>query len=216
MKKKIIICLIILNFIFTITTYSKDKKLILDDITIAIDSGHGGKDIGTSYNNIKEKDINLSISKYLKEELSKYGANIIMTREGDYDLSYPNASLRKKSDFDNRIKLINESNTKLFISIHQNYYEDSKYNGIQVFYKGNKELADYLQNKLNNKRKSYKISNKLYMYNKLNSDGLLIECGFLSNYKDRKKLRNKAYHKELAILIAKNIVEYYKLNNVNS
>ena len=52
MKKKIIICLIILNFIFTITTYSKDKKLILDDITIAIDSGHGGKDIGTSYNNI--------------------------------------------------------------------------------------------------------------------------------------------------------------------
>ena len=139
-----------------------------------------------------------------------------MTREGDYDLSYPSASLRKKSDFDNRIKLINESNTKLFISIHQNYYEDSKYNGIQVFYKGNKELADYLQNKLNNKRKAYKISNKLYMYNKLNSDGLLIECGFLSNYKDRKKLRNKAYHKELAILIAKNIVEYYKLNNVNS
>ena len=216
MKKKIIICLIILNFIFTIPTYSRNKKLILDDITISIDSGHGGKDIGTSYNNIKEKDLNLSISKYLKEELSNYGANIIMTREGDYDLSYPNANLRKKSDFDNRIKLINESNTKLFISIHQNYYEDSKYNGIQIFYKGNKELADYLQNKLNNKRKAYKISNKLYMYNKLNSDGLLIECGFLSNYEDRKKLTNKEYQKELASLIAKNIVNYYKLNNVNS
>lgn len=216
MKKNIIILLIILNICLILPTKALERKMILNNITIIIDPGHGSKDIGTSYQSIYEKDINLDISKKLKKELEDYGATVILTREDDYDLSTPNANRRKKSDFDNRIKLINESNTKLFISIHQNYYEDSKYNGIQVFYKGNKELADYLQNKLNNKRKAYKISNKLYMYNKLNSDGLLIECGFLSNYKDRKKLTNKAYHKELAILIAKNIVEYYKLNNVNS
>ena len=54
------------------------------------------------------------------------------------------------------------------------------------------------------------------MIKKLNVTGYLLDFGFLSNYKDRKKLTNKAYHKELATLIAKNIVEYYKLNNVNS
>ncbi len=133
-----------------------------------------------------------------------------MTRIGDYDLSTPNASRRKKSDFDNRIKLTNERDTDLFISIHQNYYNDSKYKGTQIFYKGNKELAQYLQENINKDRKTKKTSNNLYMYNKIKSDTLLIECGFLSNPNDRKNLINKEYKKAYAKKLSKYIVEYYK------
>jgi len=153
MKKIILITLIIINFLLAIPTIANNKKMVLEGMTIAIDPGHGGIDVGTSYKDIYEKDINLKISLYLKEELEKYGANIIMTRIGDYDLSYPNASYRKKSDFNNRIKIINENNTNLFISIHQNYYNDSKYYGTQIFYKGNKELAEYIQKKNKQKKK---------------------------------------------------------------
>jgi len=209
MKKTIIITLIIFNLLIYIPTIARTKKLILNGMTIVIDPGHGGKDVGTSFKDIYEKDINLSISLFLKEELEKFGANIIMTRLGDYDLSTPNASRRKKSDFDNRIKIANENKIDLFISVHQNYYKDSKYKGTQIFYKGNKELADYLQNNINKKRKTKTISKTLYMYNKIQSDVLLIECGFLSNLSDRSKLNDKNYQKEYTYNLSKYIVEYF-------
>lgn len=212
MKKILIITLIVLNIIFCIPTIAKNKKLILNDVTIVIDPGHGGKDVGTSYKDIYEKDINLAISLYLKDELSNYGATVLLTREGDYDISTPNTSTRKRSDFNNRIKIANESNTDLFISIHQNYYNDSKYKGTQIFYKGNKELASYLQQNINPERNIKKISNELFMYNKIKADTLLIECGFLSNGADRKNLTNKTYQKEYAKTLTKYIIEYFKNN----
>lgn len=212
MKKILIITLIILNLLIYIPTIAQSRKLILNNKTIVIDPGHGGKDVGTSFKDIYEKDINLDISLYLKEELEKFGANVIMTRLGDYDLSTPNASRRKKSDFDNRIKISNENNSDLVISIHQNYYKDSKYKGTQIFYKSNKDLADYLQKNINENRKTKKISNSLYMYNKIKRDVLLIECGFLSNSSDRTKLTNKTYQKEYSKILSKYIVEYFKEN----
>jgi len=212
MKKIILITLIIINFILYIPTIAKNRKMILDGKNIVIDPGHGGKDVGASYKDIYEKDINLNISLYLKKELERFGANVILTREGDYDLSYPNASFRKKSDFNNRIRIINENNTDIFLSIHQNYYRDSKYSGTQIFYKGNKELADYIQEKINPKRKTKKISNELYMYSKIKTEGLLIECGFLSNYQDRKKLTSTEYQKLFAKEIVYAIVEYLTKN----
>lgn len=193
-----------------IPTKALERKLILSNITIVIDPGHGSKDIGTSYKNVYEKDINLDLSKKLKKELEYYGANIILTRESDYDLSKPNANRRKKSDFDNRIKLINDINPDLVISIHQNYYKNSKYKGTQIFYKNNKELAEYLQNNINKDRKAKRISNTLYMYNKINTEVLLIECGFLSNPIDRKNLTNEDYKNKYVKNLSKYIKNYFK------
>lgn len=212
MKKIIIITLIILNLMLTIHTTAKTKKLILNNMTIIIDPGHGSLDKGTSYKDIYEKDINLTISKKLKTELESLGANIILTRDGDYDLSTPNTNTRKRSDFNNRIKLINETNPNLVISIHQNYYKDTKYSGTQIFYKGNKELAEYLQKNINEKRLTKPISSSLYMYNKINADTLLIECGFLSNTNDRKNLTNENYQTNYTKELAKYIAEYFKNN----
>ena len=212
MKKIIIITLIILNLVLSIHTTAKNKKLILNDMTIIIDVGHGSKDIGTSYKDIYEKDINLNISKKIKKELENFGAIIILTRDGDYDLSTPNTNTRKRSDFNNRIKLINEYNPDLVISIHQNYYKDAKYSGTQIFYKGNKELAEYLQKNINEERLSKPISNSLYMYNKIKTNTLLIECGFLSNSTDRKNLTDKNYQTKYSKELAKYKAEYFKKN----
>lgn len=187
--------------------------LPLSGKVIVIDPGHGAKDPGTVVNNIYEKDINLSISLYLEKYLSKLGATVILTRDGDYDLSSPNAYFRKKSDFDNRIKLINESNAQLYLSIHLNYLSDSKYYGPQVFYLNNENLASCMQEVLNKElsgdREIKKISNDIYMYNKINIDGLLIECGFLSNSDERNKLKTTEYQEDIAIAITKGLIEYY-------
>ena len=185
--------------------------------TVVIDPGHGGADGGAGFRNIKEAEINLAISLFLKAELERLGAVVLMTREGNYDLSKPNAVRRKRSDFDNRIKLINNSDSDLFISIHLNYFTNPIYYGPQVFYTNrfseNESLAEiiqkFLNTRLNSKRKIKVLSNANYMYEKLSIKGVLIECGFLSNPVERQKLIDPNYQQELARIIAKGIVQYF-------
>lgn len=181
---------------------------------IVIDAGHGGVDPGTSYGKIYEKDVNLAIALKLEKELSSMGAEVVLIRDGDYDLSSPNVSFRKKSDFDNRIKLINESAASLYVSIHLNYLSDARYSGPQVFYNNdNKLLAEIIQNNMNNDlngdRLVKKIPSDTYMYNKLKVRGVLIECGFLSNTKERELLITEDYQRKIAKSIAKGILEYF-------
>ena len=179
--------------------------------TIVIDPGHGGIDPGTIYKDIYEKDITLKISLYIKEELEKRNIKVLMTREGDYDLSSPKALYRKKSDFDNRINLINNY-ANYYLSIHLNYLSESKYKGIQVFSLSNEKenalvMQDYLNKKLNSNRENKTIPNSIYMYSKINKPGLLIECGFLSNESERNLLITDAYQKELAKEIVKGLLK---------
>lgn len=203
-------------FIGVLVFYSLKVEAImpLTGKVIVIDPGHGAKDPGTSYGNIYEKDINLNISLYLEKYLGSLGAEVILTRDDDYDLSSPNANYRKKSDFDNRIKLINDSNANLYLSIHLNYLNDFTYYGPQVFYNAdNKELAEVIQNVMNRElkgdRKIKKIPQDTYMYNKLNTKGVLIECGFLSNAKERNLLITSKYQKEIAKAISLGVLEYF-------
>lgn len=135
-----------------------------------------------------------------------------MTRDGDYDLASPDARRRKKSDFDNRINLINNNAGTLYLSIHKNYFDNAKYSGAQVFYLDNGEFAKIVQENLNKEfgfdRKPTKIKENYYMYSKLNIEGLLIECGFLSNSKDRANLTDDKYLEQFADNIVNSINEY--------
>ena len=214
MKKIVFILLITLLLLTSGVVYSKKLINKLEDKTIVIDPGHGGKDSGTLYKNILEKDINLSIALKLKKRLSKYNVEVMLTRNGDYDLSSPNATRRKKSDFDNRIEMINDSGANMYLSIHINYLDNAKYYGAQVFYtKGNNDIADYIQeefiNDLKSPMNSRILSNDIYMYKNLNIPGVLIECGFLSNSKERKLLIDDSYQYKIVRSIVKGLINYY-------
>ena len=89
------ICFLLLISIWLLTLPVKASIPLIGKILV-IDVGHGGKDPGTVYKDIYEKDINLKISLELEKELSKLGATVLLTREGDYDLSSANAIWRKK------------------------------------------------------------------------------------------------------------------------
>lgn len=175
-----------------------------------IDAGHGGVDPGTVVGKIYEKDINLKISKYLKEDLESYGATVVMTRDGDYDLGTPKATYRKKSDFDHRIQIINGSKADYYVSIHLNYLSNSRYYGPQVFYNKKDEfnekiaqtIQEYLNLNLQTKREIKKIPQTIYMYSKLDVQGVLVECGFLSNVRERNLLLDEEYLQRFAKLLA--------------
>lgn len=203
------------SILFIIMILCFANKIVLASLPLAgklvvIDVGHGGADPGTMSGNIYEKDINLAISKELESELSRLGASVILVRNEDYDLSKPNASWRKKSDFDNRIKMINNSGAHYYLSIHLNYLKDASYYGPQVFYNNKKEnnkmIAEHIQNELNKELKTNRevkmIPSSTYMYKELKVEGVLIECGFLSNAYERSLLVKEEYQKKLAKTIA--------------
>lgn len=181
---------------------------------IVLDAGHGGKDKGTSANGIYESDINLAIVLKLRDELIKQGVDVILTRDGDYDLSSPNTNRRKKSDFDNRIKLINSSDADMYISIHMNYLSQQEYYGGQVFYtEGNEKLANVMQqsfvDNLKSPREEKKLIDTIYMYKQLKIPGVLIECGFLSNKNERYLLNSSEYQDKIVQTIIKGLLKYY-------
>lgn len=216
MKTKFKILILFLLLISAIFINNEVKAILpLSGKIIVVDVGHGGADPGTISNDIYESNINLAISKFLELELTKVGATVILTRDGNYDLSSPNARWRKKSDFDNRIKLINNSGANMYLSIHLNYLTDSKYSGAQVFYNNeeNKEIAmviqETLNNKLQNNRDIKKIPQKTYMYDKLTVPGVLIECGFLSNPKEKNLLNSSSYQQKIATTIKDALINYY-------
>lgn len=205
--------LFIVGFIFLFGN-TVEASLPLQGKLIILDVGHGGLDPGTSYKDIYEKDINLQICLFLESELSKLGASVLLIRNGDYDLSHGVKNNRKKTDFDNRIKLINNSEGDMYLSIHLNYLSNSAYYGAQVFYnKDNENLAleiqEYINKNLDSDRKIKKIPSNTYMYSKLKIPGVLIECGFLSNAKERNLLVSREYQEKLATVIANSLVKYY-------
>lgn len=184
--------------------------------TIILDAGHGGKDGGAEVGNVKEKDVNLRVVMVLKDALEEKGANVILTRTGDDDLSEDGVSRRKKNDFDKRIEIINNTNPDMYLSIHQNIFESSKYRGAQVFYVSNnsynKHLAEVIQSELNSFTKTNRKIKEMrgkYMYDRLNPIGVLVECGFLSNYFDRTNLLNEGYVKKLSLKITQGVINYF-------
>ena len=181
---------------------------------IYIDAGHGGKDNGATYNNVLEDSINLNISKELIRILIDEGAQVYSSRDGDYDLASNYDRNRKAKDLKKRVSLINEIGPDVFISIHLNTYSDKDVYGGQVFFQDNEKsklLSEIIQrsfNKISNKEKKSKFGN-YYLLNKTTSIGVIIECGFLTNENDLKKLVTQEYQKELAKLISEGIFDYF-------
>lgn len=189
-----------------------------EQCTIVIDAGHGGFDPGkVGVNEVLEKDINLSIAKILQGYLTYSGANVIMTREDDNGLYDEGSSNKKRQDMNRRKEIINSSNADILVSIHQNSFSQSKYKGAQVFYyhssEEGKRLAQHIQEQIkifvdeDNNRK-IKSSNSYYMLKQTNIPGVIVECGFLSNYEEAELLSTEEYQDKIAWAIYIGILKY--------
>lgn len=228
--KKAILVIFALFFV-TVTVFVTVKNEIiktsatppLSGKRIVIDAGHGGMDGGAvSKSGISEKDINLKIAFYLKNYLEKNGAKVIMTRSNDRSLhtnEKVSVKSKKRSDLLARRNIANNADADILISIHLNFFEQSKYKGAQVFYEGqHKEssvLAQKIQSELkngldnNNNRQIAKISDSKIMYQNLNLPAVITECGFLSNPDEAEKLTQKDYQEKVALCISLGVIKYF-------
>lgn len=190
---------------------------------IILDPGHGGIDGGAvSKTGLVEKEINLSIARKLRELLEVSGFRVVMTREMDCSIHDPTANTVKEiktSDLHNRMKLMQEHPEGIFVSIHQNFFEQSQYSGAQFFYAstpGSKELAECFRRSVctalqpDNRRETKLCGSSVYLIHRAVATAVLAECGFLSNPAEAAQLSSEAYQQQMAYALYCGLVDYLR------
>lgn len=185
--------------------------------TIVVDAGHGGSDPGMVTEELKEKDLNLTIAKMLKTHLEKQGYYVEMTRTEDTGLYEEGSRNQKAQDMQNRVAFIAEKAPLLTVSIHQNSYPDPSVKGPQVFYYADsvegEKLADCIQNQMNeqleaeNPRQA-KGNTSYYLLKKSSGVLNIIECGFMTNPQEAASLQKKEYQKKVVEAVGAGITDY--------
>lgn len=144
-----------------------------------------------------------------------------MTREGDsaiYDEGSATIREMKRSDMNKRKKIVKESGADLFVSIHMNSFSDAQVNGLHIFYDKQhpeiEELAKNIQDGIGEvtgaKVHAVKTADeRLFLMKNPPIPSILIECGFLSNPEEEKKLTDEEYQSKIAWAIADVIMENY-------
>lgn len=194
------------------------------DLTIILDAGHGGKDGGaSSASGIVEEDIVLTVTQKVEAHLRLQGINVVLTRDGDYDLASPEAKKRKVEDLNKRVEIINSEDNAIAISIHANSVTDSKWKGAQTFYHPkqieNKKLANAIMNSMQShmdgtNREAKAISN-LFILKNSTVPTALVEIGFLSNIDEANRLNNESYQDQVAYAIYEGILYYLENPDMN-
>lgn len=206
----------------SLKNYSAVPSVSKSNPVIILDAGHGGIDGGAvAADGTAEKNLNLDIVLKMQAYLEKLGYKIILTRNEDVSIHSSDAQTtreKKVSDLHNRLEIINANPDSIFVSVHQNYYPQSKYSGTQVFYSVNnpqsEKLALSVQNSVveslqpDNTRKIKQSGNTIFLLSNSAVPSVLVECGFLSNPAETEKLKNENYRMQMAEYICKGIINY--------
>jgi N-acetylmuramoyl-L-alanine amidase len=179
---------------------------------IVIDAGHGGFDPGAiGAAGTHEDDLNLAVARYLKDEMEACGVQVIMTREADVGLGET-----QDESLQERRRIIEQSGSDIVISIHMNNYkQDPKVWGpLVLFMPGSdrgKKLAETVQQSLNTALNASGTarSENLYILKSGNQPCVLVECGYLSNEEEERKLGQPDYQKKVAAAICEGIRAYF-------
>lgn len=108
------------------STFERKVTKLKSKPVIVIDPGHGGKDPGAiGLFGLKEKNITLSIGKYVAYFLRRDGYKVYMTRTRD---TYPTLA--------DRVRLANRVKANVFVSIHVNYAprDRLRVKGLEVYF----------------------------------------------------------------------------------
>lgn len=215
-------CLVLVQLGSQTMTVMIEKAPIEGRACIVIDAGHGGIDGGaTSCTGVLESQLNLEITLRLDDLLHFLGHDTKMVRTTDTSIYTEGTTIaaQKVSDLKERVKLVNETENALLVSIHQNTFQDDRYHGAQVFYAKDttsEALAKKLQSAMiqflnPGSKRQCKPSDGIYLMHHIERPGVLIECGFLTNPEEEAMLRSGEYQQKLCCVIA-SVVNGYLSN----
>ena len=186
--------------------FGEEEELPEDALTVVIDAGHGGDDVGTSAKDgTLEKDINLAVAKKTASILEKQGFNVVMTR-----------TLDATTSLQDRVYISNINNADIFVSLHCNYNEDSEdISGTEVYYMKQSADGDIFAGVMAGAISSnvpIKVRGTLkadfFVLNYTAAPAVLVEMGYMSNDGDAKDLKSNSFQESMAKGIAQGVIRY--------
>ena len=200
------------------------RKIKKSNKVVYIDAGHDyGGDRGAVrvINGVTydETTLNIEVAEYLRTELINRGYEVIMARR----MGERPTSSNYRENLWNRINAANNANADFYISIHQNTSTTTSANGVEAYYSSVKpDSLNDITYKLNTSKAvaasiSSGIASALSMTNRgakdeefmvvkyTNMPAVLVECGFISNENEAKKISDSSNQKKIASVIADSI-----------
>lgn len=184
---------------------------------IIIDPGHGGPDSGAvGPSGLKEKDVNLAVTKRLAEYLSPV-AEVKLTRTDDRRLGAD-----ENADLQARVAIAEQFRADIFISIHCNSGASTA-NGMEAFTTPGQGSADPIAEEIirawEKEFPGMKVRKdltdgdsdkeaKFYVIRNTTMPAVLVELAFISNPAEEKLLRDPTWQDRAARAIAQGIANY--------
>ncbi|MDE0826777.1 MAG: N-acetylmuramoyl-L-alanine amidase [Akkermansiaceae bacterium] len=170
--------------------------------TVVIDPGHGAGDLGGHYGKVYEKHLALDTSMRLEHYLEASGYRTVMTRRSDVFISLPK-----------RASIGNSHSNSIFVSVHYNYTWKRDVSGLETFYNNSrsKPLAQYVQAEMLKRVRCVNRGVKYaryYVIRNAKNPAILVECGFVSNRRERNRMKKAGYRDDMARGIAEGIAKY--------
>ena len=171
---------------------------------VVLDAGHGGRDNGSKWGGVAEKNLTLDLTKRVEAILKQKNIPTVMTRTTD-----------KTLELDQRAAIANRQSSPIFVSIHFNASTNTRIKGIETYYMSSagRRLAAIVHGRLAKRIRTtdrgLKQKSNFVVLRKTKGPAILIECGFISNAWERGRCNSSWLRNILAQEIAAGIVTYY-------
>ena len=184
--------------------------------TIVIDAGHGGMDCGAiGASGVYEKDVTLAIAKHLQKQLMMEGANVMMTRTTDREVSRQK-DVSDSAELAARVTVAERSQADVFVSIHLNSFSSPDVGGVETYYYqgsfAGERLAHAVQKSLMTQfalqDRGVKTAN-FYVLKHSSMPTILTELAFISNPREEKLLTSPDAQGVFAMAILTGLKQYF-------
>ncbi len=175
---------------------------------VMIDAGHGGVDVGATRNGNHEKDITLPMSFQLGRVLQQMGYAVAYTRTEDVEI-----------DLEPRVKMAENANASVFVSIHVNALDasSSEVNGVETYHAPGSSLGNSLATLVHQQIIAGTGANdrgvrsaRFYVVTKTSMPAILVETGFITNPSESSKLLNPNYQGRMVEAIARGVDQFLR------
>lgn len=173
--------------------------------TVVLDAGHGGHDRGAAIGYVYEKHLALDTARRVEDILRRNGIKVVMTRSRDVFIP-----LADRAAIGNRYR------NALFVSLHYNYNRSGSGAGVETYhhFPGSQPLAAYIQAYLVQRtgmaNRGVKTASFHVIRNTTRNPAVLVECGFVSNSKERARMLTGEFRARIAEGVAQGILAYKK------
>lgn len=183
-------------------------SLLLKDLVIGVDAGHGGDNKGAfGITGVMEKDLTLMLAKLLKQVLEEEGATVVMSRTND--TSYDNHD---------RYNFFKAVHPDLLVSIHLNSSADPiRTKGVSTYYKhiGYRSLTTSILKQMTGMGLTEygNVGNFNFLLNGFTEfPNVLVETLFISNPEDEANVLSPDYQLKLVQQIKEGIKQWLTEN----